>query len=327
LSPGDLDTILSKLKLPVSPNLIVGSETKDDGAVFKITDDVALIQTLDFFTPVTDDPFLFGVIAATNALSDVYAMGGIPLTAMNIVCFPATEDFEILHQILAGAASKCLEADCAVVGGHSVDDKLVKFGLSVTGKVHPEKIWQNSRAREGDLLILTKAIGTGIVITAALAEMVEKAHIDKVFKEMSTLNKYAANCALSFTVNSCTDVTGFGLGGHLIEMAVGSKKTFLIDSLKIPVTEGAIEYASFGLVPGGAWKNQKAYECSVHINSLVTGEMQNVLFDPQTSGGLLFSVPAEHGEDLVQSLKNEGMNDAAIIGEVTPFKGKSLILS
>ena len=292
--------------------------------MYQVTDNLAMIQTLDFFTPITEDAQLFGRIAATNALSDVYAMGGTPVTAMNIVCFPGDGDFDVLHLILKGALDVCNEAGCVLAGGHTVDDKSIKFGLSVTGLVHPRKIWRNSTVKEGDLLVITKPIGTGIVVTAELAGMARKEHIDLAWKVMTTLNKVAAETAKECTIHSATDVTGFGLGGHLIEMARASNITITVDSAQIPVLDGALEYASFGLVPSGAWKNQTAYDNSITVDSHVTDEMINVIFDPQTSGGLLFSVDANDAEYLVKALNRNSEIESRIIGKATSFRNRHL---
>ena len=299
--------------------------------MLKISDDIAIIQTLDFFTPISEDPRLFGEIAAANSLSDVYAMGGSPISAMNILCFPGDGDLDLVYEILAGAADKCREANCPVVGGHSVDDKLIKFGLSVTGTVHPSKIWRNSTACEGDILILNKPLGTGIIVTSALAEMATKSEILSAYKNMTTLNKYAKDIACKYEIkakiekdkeykiNSCTDVTGFGLGGHLYEMAKAANLSFSISSNDLPLLEGAVKYASFGLIPTGAWKNQKAYDEKITFSSYISDELKNVIFDPQTSGGLLFSVPESTGDKLLKMLLDEGVSDSKIIGTVDSF--------
>ena len=255
---------MSKLELPAHPDLIIGLEHPDDAGVLRLSEDTAIVQTLDFLTPVADDPYEFGQIAAANSLSDVYAMGGTPITAMNIVCFPSCDlDAGILPRILEGGLDKIKESGAALVGGHSVDDPEIKYGLSVTGIVHPDRVWANSRAKEGDAVILTKPIGTGIISTAIKGGLASEDQVKQAVKTMSTLNKYAALIAKDFHVHACTDVTGFGLGGHLIEVAKGAGLRIEIYTEKIGVLDGVMAYAAMGLLPAGAHKN-KSFFCTAY---------------------------------------------------------------
>ena len=298
------------------PDLLVGFETSDDAGVFKINDSVALIQTLDFLTPVTDSPYEFGQIAAANSLSDVYAMGGKPLTAMNIVCFPSDDlDDDILSETLQGGIDKINEAGATLVGGHSVDDKEFKYGLSVTGIVHPEKFLANKGAETGDALILTKPVGTGIIATAVKAGLADKKSIGEMVETMSMLNRYAAEIMVDFKISSCTDVTGFGLAGHLLEMAKGSKKNIALFTEKVPVISSAEEFALMGMVPAGAYKNKKFCSPGISVNPEIDKILLDLMFDPQTSGGLLLSMKPEDASSCLNIMKNRGIR-AEIIGEV-----------
>ena len=307
--------MLGQLKKPQDPCLLVGIETADDAGVYKINETTALIQTLDFFTPIVDDPYLFGQIAAANSLSDVYAMGGKPLTAMNIVAFPiGCLPPEVLRDILMGGQDKVIEAGAVIVGGHTIDDKEPKYGLSVTGTVHPNKILTNAGAKPGDVLILTKAIGTGVMATAARAEMFPEGARASI-ESMATLNRVAAEVAATYVIHSCTDITGFGLLGHLYEMASGSKVTMKIHSKDIPFLPDAPEAAAMGLVPAGAYANRD-YLTRVIIEASVPTHIQDLCFDPQTSGGLLLSVPGEKANEIVGALQQAGVKQARIIGEV-----------
>jgi selenide,water dikinase len=297
----------------------VGLEHADDAAVYKISEEIALIQTVDFFTPIVDDPYMFGQIAAANALSDVYAMGGVPKTAMNLVAFPLKDmDLSILRQIIQGGLDKMREAEVVLVGGHSVEDKELKYGLSVTGLVHPSRVLTNRGLKPGDLLILTKPLGTGIVNTAIKGGLASPEIIDGVTALMAALNRAAAQVINDFTVHACTDITGFGLLGHTAEMVVGSGMGVHLRTDRIPVLPEAIEYARMGLVPAGAYKNKEFRECMVRFDPAVDPVMQDILFDPQTSGGLLISVPSASAEALVGRLQNKGMPTAQVIGEVIP---------
>ena len=257
LGPGILARVLNNLPKTYDPNLLIGFDGSDDAAVYKLTDDLAIVQTLDFFPPVVEDPYTFGKIAAANALSDVYAMGGEPKTALNIVAFPKDMDTAILGEILKGGADKVLEAGAVLAGGHTIQDDTPKYGLSVTGFVHPDKFWKNYGAQTGDKLILTKPLGAGIINTAIKADLVSERAREAVLKSMKTLNKYACEILKKYTIHACTDVTGFGLGGHGTEMAAGSDKTLVIDSQALPIFPDVEEYASMGLIPGGAYRNRE----------------------------------------------------------------------
>lgn len=290
----------------------------DDAGVYQISEDLALIQTLDFFTPVVDDPYAFGQIAAANSLSDVYAMGGVPKTAMNIVCFPSEQmDISVLREILRGGLDKMIEAEVALVGGHSVEDKELKYGLSVTGFIHPKKVLTKRNIKPGSMLILTKPLGTGIINTAIKAGLASEELSREVIRVMAQLNRYAGEAMTDFPVNACTDITGFGLVGHLAEMVSGSGAGMRIDSKSLPVFAEALEFATMGLIPAGAYKNRKFRESMVHISSDVPLALADILFDPQTSGGLAISVDKSHAEQLLNSLHKKGIEWARIIGEIT----------
>lgn len=296
-------------------NLIIGLDTSDDAAVYKIDDKLALIETLDFFTPVVDDPYTFGQIAAANSLSDVYAMGGNPVLAMNIVCFPNCLSPDVLVEILKGGHDKVEESGAILVGGHTVEDDEPKYGLSVTGFVDPKKVLSNSNAKPKDLLVLTKPIGIGIANTAIKGGLASDKCYNEAVLVMSTLNKYAGEAVEKVSVNSCTDITGFGLLGHSLEMAMGSNVTIRIDSKKVPIIEGALEYAQMGLVPAGTYKNEAHIGDKVKFIKDVPMEIRDALFDPQTSGGLLLSVPEDQLEKLLEELTNTPTS-FAVIGEV-----------
>ncbi len=284
-----------------------------------------MVQTLDFLTPVTNSPYEFGQIAAANSLSDVYAMGGTPLTAMNIVCFSCEELHEdILGETLQGGMDKINESGAALVGGHSIDDKEFKYGLSVTGTIHPEKVWANRGACSGDALILTKPVGTGIIATAIKAKLANDDISKKAANVMSQLNKYAAEIIKGFKVNACTDITGFGLSGHLLEMAKASEKKIVLFSSKVPVIEGAEEFALMGMIPAGAHKNRAFCEADLKINQSVERVYQDLLFDPQTSGGLVVSMNKKEAEICLEELLNIGVN-AEIVGEVDRDDNQGLL--
>jgi selenide,water dikinase len=293
--------------------------------VYKISATQALVQTVDFFTPIVDDPYTFGQIAATNSLSDVYAMGGRPLSALAIVCFPDKGDLDILQQILAGGLSKMMEAGCVVIGGHSVRDPEIKFGYSVTGMIDPQKVWANSNAQILDALILTKGLGTGVISTAIKRGEAKQAWIDAATKSMTTLNSRAAEVAVSgkFTVHAATDVTGFGLIGHAREMAAGSGVSVRINSANVPLLAGAMDCVRAGMIPGGLKNNREFAECLVGYEANVPEEIRTILFDPQTAGGLLLSVARADAAALLTALTDAGV-PAVEIGEVLP-PGKPLI--
>jgi len=304
---------------PTNANVLVGLDRADDAGVYKVSDELALIQTVDFFTPIVDDPYAFGQIAAANALSDIYAMGGIPKTAMNLVAFPLkTMDISVLRQIIQGGLDKMTEAGVVLIGGHSIEDSELKYGLSVTGFVHPGRILTKKTIRQGDRLILTKPLGTGIVNTAIKGGLASPAVIESVIRLMAALNLKAAGIMSDYPVSACTDITGFGLLGHLAEMVAGSGFGMTIHASNIPVIPESREYAAMGLVPGGAHKNREFRQSMVTFGPRVDRIMQDVCFDPQTSGGLLISIPAAQADALLAGLKKESsISLAEIIGEVT----------
>lgn len=342
LSPAILDKILPKLPRQTDPNVLVGFDHADDAGVYKLTEDLALVQTVDFFTPMVDDPFTFGQIAATNALSDIYAMGGRPITALAHVCFPGSGDTEILEQILHGGLSKMIEAGCSVIGGHSVRDEEMKFGYSVTGLIDPRKVLANDGARVGDRLLFTKALGTGVITTALKKGEAKQFWIDAAIKSMTTLNKTAAEVISAYVgiagpgrpaehssvvhsaVHSMTDITGFGLIAHAREIAFASKVSLRIYADRIPLLDGALECIRAGHVPAGLKANREFAECVVEYEDGISEGIKTILFDPQTAGGLLISVAAEPAADLASALNVAGV-PAVEIGEVLPST-KPLIL-
>ncbi len=305
------------LNLAPDPNVIAGIERAEDAGVYKLNDDLAIIQTLDFFTPIVDDPYVFGQVAAANSLSDVYAMGGRPLTAMNIVCFPIkTMDVEILRQTLAGGLDKLHEAGVALVGGHSVEDQEFKYGLSVTGTIHPEKVVMNTGAKVGDRLILTKPLGTGIINTALKRGVAAEAAVSKATKCMVALNRVASELMTTVDVHACTDVTGFGLLGHASEMIEGTDVGIVIHSSCIPFFPEARELAEQRMLPGGLHRNRDFRANMVEVGQDVPQYLADILFDPQTSGGLLMAIPESQARSLVTKMRDEGIEEAAIVGEV-----------
>jgi selenide, water dikinase len=318
--------VLGKLARQHDPNVLVGFDHADDAGVYQIAPDQALVQTVDFFTPIVDDPFTFGQIAATNALSDVYAMGGRPLTSLALVCFPDKADLAILERILAGGLSKMIEAGCTVIGGHSIRDDETKFGYAVTGLVHPRKVLANSGAKPGDALILTKPLGTGVISTAIKKGKAEPAWIDAAVQSMTTLNKQAAELITGknhnahgfnsrYEVHGMTDVTGFGLIGHARELALASNVSLQIFSEKIVALPGALDCIRAGYIPGGLNANRDFAECTVGYEAELSPELKALLFDPQTAGGLLISIAADEGEKLVTELQSAGI-PARHIGNV-----------
>lgn len=308
--------MLRQLERPTDPRLLVGVDTADDAGVFQLDDATALIQTVDFFTPLVDDPYTFGQIAAANSLSDVYAMGGKPLTAMNIVAFPVCSlDSADLLAILQGGQDKVTEAGAIVVGGHTIDDPEPKYGLSVTGLVHPTKVWANAGAQPGDRLILTKPLGTGVLATAMRAELFPDG-VQAAINGMIKLNKLAAETASAFTVHACTDITGFGLLGHLYEMAVASGVKGEVNSQALPLLPDALAAAAMGLVPAGAYANRD-YLTTITFAATVPENLRDLCYDPQTSGGLLFSIPAAEAEAALTALRGAGLVTASLIGEIT----------
>jgi selenide,water dikinase len=335
--------VLGKLARQQDPNVLVGFDHADDAGVYLLTPETALVQTVDFFTPIVDDPYTFGQIAATNALSDVYAMGGKPLTSLALVCFPEKGDLEILERILAGGLSKMMEAGCTVVGGHSIRDEETKFGYSVTGVIHPKRVLANQGAQPGDRLLFTKALGTGVISTAIKKGVAKQEWIDAAVKSMTTLNKAAAEVITTgrvgpglrpgpaerssaandqrpptndaFAVHSLTDITGFGLIGHAREMALASNVSLVFQSANVPVLDGALDCIHAGYIPGGLKANRDFAECLVGYDPSVPADIRTLLFDPQTAGGLLISVSAEDANPLTRALQDAGV-PAVEIGEV-----------
>ncbi|ABK19074.1 selenophosphate synthase [Syntrophobacter fumaroxidans MPOB] len=300
------------------PNLLVGRETSDDAGVYRLTDELALVQTIDFITPVVNDPYDFGRIAAANALSDVYAMGGRPLTAMNVVCFPVKSlDKAILKEILRGGLEKTHEAGAVLAGGHSVEDPEIKYGLSVTGTVHPDRILTNAGVRPGDALILTKPLGTGILATAIKAELVSEEGEKLAIETMATLNRRAAEVMAAYPVHACTDVTGFGLLGHALEMAAASNVSITIEAERVPLLPEALDLLQLGLLPAGSYANRSFCAHRVLQTEPLDPLLLDLLADAQTSGGLLISLPEEDADSLVGALKAGGVPRAAIIGRAT----------
>lgn len=315
---------MGKLPKFYDPALLVGTETSDDAAVYQVSEELAIIQTVDFFTPIVDDPYLFGQIAAANALSDVYAMGGEPRIALNIAAFPSCLDLSILEEILKGGADKVLEAGAVLAGGHTIQDEEPKYGLCVTGFVHPGKMWKNYGAQEGDVLILTKPLGSGILATAIKGGLADEEEAKGAARSMAALNKYARDAAAGFSVHSCTDITGFGLAGHALEMAQGSGKTLEIYMKEVPLLKGVEEYARDGLIPAGAYRNREFAEAQT--KSWWEGEwLEDLAYDPQTSGGLLLCVDARDATSLLRELSARKI-EAAVIGTVTEKKEKYLLL-
>jgi len=298
----------------------------DDAGVYRVSDSLALIQTLDFFTPVVDDPYSFGQIAVANSLSDVYAMGGEPKLAMNIICFPVgTMDVSVLEEVLKGGFDKMREAGVLLVGGHSVEDAEIKYGLSVTGFVHPDKVLRNAGARPGDVLVLTKPIGTGIIATAIKASVAGSETIDRVVKLMSELNRKPAEIMKKYNIHACTDVTGFGLIGHAGEMIEGAETGIVFHAEKIPFISEALEFASMGFIPAGAYRNRD-FRIAIIENQGIDDDRLMCLFDPQTSGGLLIALPFSEAEALVMESKEAGIDSATIIGEVIDCKTNKIII-
>jgi selenide,water dikinase len=307
--------------------VIVGLTQADDAGVFRLRKDLAIVQTVDLITPIVDDPVSFGMIAAANSLSDIYAMGARPMTAMNIVCFPSdTMDIEILRQILAGAVAKLDEAGVAMVGGHSVKDEEIKFGLSVSGVVHPDKVVTKSSAKAGDKLILTKPLGTGIMNTALKAGLLDDESLALVTKQMTALNDKASWIMVSLGASAATDVTGFGLLGHACEMAENSGVAIEIDSEKVPLIPGTEKLAAMGLLPAGLYANREFRESLVQLETTLPTWLMDALFDPQTSGGLLIASPPQVAGEMLSRIKKAGYKEAAIIGTVVAEQKNRIIL-
>jgi selenide, water dikinase len=318
-TPDDLAKVLKHIEVKEEerdPNLLVGFDKSDDAGVYKISEDMALVQTVDFFTPVANDPYTFGQIAAANALSDVYAMGGKPLTALNLSCFSATIGADILAEILKGGADKIREAGATIAGGHTITDEEVKYGVSVTGIINPTKVITNSGAKLGDVLILTKPIGSGVLTTALKIEFITDEEFEEASKVMATLNKIASEEMQKIGVNSCTDITGFGLIGHAYEMAAGSEVALEIDSNKIPIMNKVKDLVQEYCLPSGAYSNEKYFEKWVSFSENIDDVTRLTFFDPQTSGGLLISVNKDKAEELLKNINDRSEIKAEIVGRV-----------
>ncbi|MFK4785115.1 selenide, water dikinase SelD [Fusobacterium sp. MFO224] len=324
MGPEVLSKALKNIPVKEDKNLIVGYEKSDDASVYKINEEIAIIQTLDFFTPMVEDPYVFGQIAAANSLSDVYAMGGKPITAMNIVCYPEKEDIKGLEEIMKGGAEKVFEAGAVLSGGHSIHDQEAKYGLSVTGICSPDKILKNYGSQTGDVLILTKPLGTGIITTASKIGEATDEQMKEVIKNMTTLNKYASEVISKYPITACTDITGFGFLGHLYEMAEASEKTFVIESELIPYLSGAKEFANEFFITSSGQKNRKHLEGKVELDNIPFW-MEELLFDPQTSGGLLFSVSTSYLKDIMEELSKLEIK-SSVVGTVEDAGGKKIIV-
>jgi selenide,water dikinase len=324
-----LDSVLGKLARQHDPNVLVGFDTADDAGVYQLTPDVALVQTVDFFTPIVDDPYTFGQIAATNSLSDVYAMGGRPLSALTMVCFPENGDVNVLEQMLAGGLSKMIEANCTVIGGHSIRDEEIKLGYSVTGSVHPGRVLTNSGAKPGDRLIFTKALGTGVISTAIKRGHAKDAWVQAAVTAMTTLNKLAAEVVISggFQVHAMTDVTGFGLIGHVREVARGSGVSVRLFGSEVPLLEGALECVRAGDIPGGLKANRNFAQSCVEYADDVPDELRTLLYDPQTAGGLLISVAEMDAARMVTALQEAGVLGVEVGEAVEKTSPLILVLS
>ena len=308
---------MQDLSIPFSKKVLVGFNKSDDAGVFQISPDLALVQTVDFFTPIVDDPFTFGQITAANALSDVYAMGGIPLTAMNIVAFPLKKfNLSILKSILEGGLDILKKVKVQLLGGHSIEDPELKYGLSITGKIHPQKIIKNHGCQKGDLLILTKPLGTGIIGTAIKAGMADQKTINSFIKSMISLNDQASKIIIKHQVKTATDVTGFGLAGHLVEMISSENLEIVIEAEKIPMLPKTLDFLKNGLVPGGLWRNKEYVEKNCFLSFSVPGDKIEIAFDPQTSGGLLISASPKKASAILKEIQAEQDLQAEIIGEV-----------
>jgi selenide,water dikinase len=318
LSPKILDQVLGRIPRWANENVLVGYDTSDDAGVYQLTADLALVQTVDFFTPIVDDAFTFGAIAAANALSDVYAMGGKPISALSVLAWPPAGDLEELTEILKGGAEKMHEAECSLLGGHSIKDDEIKFGYAVTGLIHPKAIKTNAGARPGDALVFTKRLGTGVISTALKQGIAKESDVDAAIQSMLKLNRKACEAMLEFDVHGCTDVTGFGLIGHAREMALASKVTLEIDTRALQFLPGALNYARQGALSGGL-KNNREFASSCMEG---TSEFEDLLFDPQTSGGLLIALPESDAAQLETKLP-----DAYRIGQVTERKSKPIRLT
>lgn len=322
---GTLASLLEDIPVRFDERLVVGYDKSDDASVYIINDETALVQTVDFFPPIVDDPFLFGQIAAANALSDVYAMGGTPKLAMNIMCVSEKMGREAIHDVLRGGYEKAYEAGTIITGGHTIEDPEPKYGLAVTGFVHPKKYLTNSSAMEGDVLILTKPLGVGILTTAAKAELVSDELMNKLYAQMAQLNRTAAEIMSRYRVHSCTDVTGFALLGHSCEMARGSNLTIHLNTKDIPFHREAYEMAEMGFIPAGAYRNRDFAEKHVKVKGDISRAMQDIMYDPQTSGGLMIAVDEKDAPELLRELK-DSIECAEIIGYASALEDSAIVL-
>lgn len=318
MGPGVLEQILSNIPKAFDPNLLVGYDGADDACVYKLSDELAVVQTVDFFPPMVDDPYIFGQVAAANALSDIYAMGARPTHAMNLLCYPNCLSPDEVGQILAGGYAKVAEAGAVIAGGHSIRDNEPKYGLCVSGVLHPDHILRNTGAQAGDKLILTKPLGSGVLNTAVKGELIDPEQLAPAIKVMTTLNKEAAEIAAGFSIHACTDVTGFGLLGHAFEMVDGSGLGLRLEASRLPLIEGALDLAEMGIIPAGAYNNRDYLQNRVRIGADVPLALADLCFDPQTSGGLLFAVASEQAEDLLDALRSR-IPEAALIGSFLPL--------
>ena len=325
MGAGTLAKMLEGFKAHSDPRLIVGYDKSDDASVYVLDENTALIQTTDFFPPIVDDPYLYGKIAATNALSDVYAMGGEPKLALNILCAAEGMEDHTIREILRGGYDAAYEAGAIITGGHTIRGAEPIYGLAVSGFVHPDRVLTNSNAKPGDVLILTKPLGVGIITTGAKADMVEPDVMEHIYAQMATLNRAARDIMVQYHVHSCTDVTGFALLGHSYEMAQGSDCTIHIQVDRVPYHPEALELASMGLIPAGAYRNREYAQAGVAVRGNISLAMQDILYDPQTSGGLLFAIPPEEVDACLSQLK-QTIPNAAIIGYVTEKEASSIIL-
>ncbi|MDF1591400.1 MAG: selenide, water dikinase SelD [Desulfobacterales bacterium] len=327
MDPVGLDKLLASLPQVNNPNLLVGYAGSDDAGIYRLDNETALVLTADFITPPVDDPYLFGQIAAANALGDVYAMGAKPIACLNLVAFPAKKlRPDVLQRIVAGALSKITEAGAVLAGGHSIEDDEPKFGLAVTGIVHPQKYWSNSTSRPGDVLILTKPVGSGVLFNANLKKWVSARAMAECITVITTLNKRAAEVMTDYSVHAATDVTGFGLAGHSFEMARGSKTRFEIEIEKIPIMTDALAMYEKGMTTGVNRSNRELVENHLHFSRKLPAWHEEIVFDPQTSGGLLLAVPESIGNQVITALRRAGVSHAAIIGKVRP-SNDSIFLS
>ena len=318
LGPADLSQILRSLPKFEHPDMIVGTETSDDAGVFRLRPDLAIVNTVDFFTPIVDDPYTFGQVAAANALSDIYAMGGEPKTALNIVGFPKGKlDLDVLGDILRGGAERAREAGAVVIGGHSIIDNELKYGMAVTGVVHPDRVIRNVGVHAGDALVLTKPLGTGIITTGLKRRKASKESVRAAVRSMVTLNRTASEIMLGFPVHACSDVTGFGLLGHALEMASGSDVTIVLEAAKMPLLPNARRLAEQGCLTGGCSRNRAYLDDKMAIDRSVREGLVQVALDPQTSGGLLIALPERHASELVTALRSKGVDAATIVGRAT----------